>query len=82
MYNYTYSSLFSTPFAADFGPGLERASEGAQLDGELLSTPLAASFWPGPEEAGRRQWPEVSDFVARFCTLCKSENTRRCENRK
>ena len=28
-----------------------------------------------------RQWPEVSDFVARFCTLCESENTRPCENR-
>ena len=28
-----------------------------------------------------RQWPEVSDFVAHFCTLCKSENTRTCENR-
>ena len=28
-----------------------------------------------------RQWPKVSDFVARFCTLCKSNNTRPCENR-
>ena len=28
-----------------------------------------------------RQWPEVSDFVARFCTLRESENTRTCENR-
>ena len=27
-----------------------------------------------------RQWPEVSDFVARFCTLRESENTRTCEN--
>ena len=27
-----------------------------------------------------RQWPEVSDFVARFCTLCESNNTRSCEN--
>ena len=27
-----------------------------------------------------RQWPEVSDFVARFCTLSESENTRTCEN--
>ena len=25
-----------------------------------------------------RQWPEVSDFVARFCTLRDSENTRTC----
>ena len=28
-----------------------------------------------------RQWPEVSDIVARFCTLRESENTRTCENR-
>ena len=28
-----------------------------------------------------RQWPEVSDFVARFCTLLESNNTRPCENR-
>ena len=27
-----------------------------------------------------RQWPEVSDFVERFCTLRKSENTRTCEH--
>ena len=27
------------------------------------------------------QWPEVSDFVARFCTLRESENTQTCENR-
>ena len=27
-----------------------------------------------------RQLPEVSDFVARFCTLRESENTRTCEN--
>ena len=27
-----------------------------------------------------RRWPEESDFVAHFCTLCKSENTRTCEN--
>ena len=26
-----------------------------------------------------RQWPEVSDSVARFCTLQESENTRTCE---
>ena len=46
--------LFSTPLAADFGPGLDRALEGAQLDGEsLLSTPLAGGSGPGPEEAGR-----------------------------
>ena len=25
-----------------------------------------------------RQWPEVSDFVARFCTLHESENTWTC----
>ena len=25
-----------------------------------------------------RQWPEVSDFISRFCTLCKSENTLTC----
>ena len=30
--------------------------------------------------AGPRQWPEVSDFVACFCTLRESENTRTCEN--
>ena len=29
---------------------------------------------------GSRQWREVSDFVARFCKLRKSENTRTCEN--
>ena len=28
----------------------------------------------------RRQWPEVSDFVARFCTLRNSKNLRPCEN--
>ena len=28
-----------------------------------------------------RQWPEVSDFVARFCTLRESKNLRLCENR-
>ena len=28
-----------------------------------------------------RQWPEVPDFVARFCTLRESNNTRPCENR-
>ena len=27
-----------------------------------------------------RQWPEVSDFVARFCTWRESEKTRTCEN--
>ena len=27
-----------------------------------------------------RQWPEVSDFVAHFCTLHKSENTLPCKN--
>ena len=35
MYVLVCIGLFSTPFAADFGPGLERASEGAQLDGEF-----------------------------------------------
>ena len=34
----------------------------------------------GQGSEGTRQWPEVSDFVARFCTLRKSENTRTCEN--
>ena len=28
-----------------------------------------------------RQWPKVSDFVARFCTLLQSKNIRTCENR-
>ena len=28
-----------------------------------------------------RQWPKVSDFVARFCTLRESKNLRPCENR-
>ena len=28
-----------------------------------------------------RQWPEVSDFVARVCTLRGSNNTRPCVNR-
>ena len=27
-----------------------------------------------------RQWPEVLDIVARFCTLRESENTRTFEN--
>ena len=27
-----------------------------------------------------RQWPEVSDFVRRFCTLCESKNIQPCEN--
>ena len=30
--------------------------------------------------SGSRQWPEVSDFVAHFCTLRESENTRTFEN--
>ena len=30
------------------------------------------------EPISDRQWPEVSDFVARFCTLQESENTRTC----
>ena len=36
---------------------------------------------PTPSFLPLRQWPEVSDFVARFCTLRESENTRTCENR-
>ena len=28
-----------------------------------------------------RQWPELSDFVARFCTLRESKNLWPCENR-
>ena len=27
-----------------------------------------------------RQWPQVSDFIARFCTLRESENAQTCEN--
>ena len=27
-----------------------------------------------------RHWPKVSDFVARFCTLCELKNLRPCEN--
>ena len=45
---------------------------------------LSAAGWQ-PECQGRclqasraRQWPEVSDFVACFCTLRESENTRPC----
>ena len=34
-----------------------------------------------PQVPPSRQWPEVSDFVARFCTLRESNNTRPCENR-
>ena len=29
-----------------------------------------------------RQWPEVSDFVARFGTSRESENTRTCDRAK
>ena len=29
-----------------------------------------------------RQWPEVLDFVARFCTSRESENTRTCDRAK
>ena len=32
-------------------------------------------------QAHRRQWPEISDFVARFCTLRESKHTRTCEKR-
>ena len=35
MYVLVCIGLFSTPFAANFGSGLERASEGVQLDGEF-----------------------------------------------
>ena len=34
----------------------------------------------GMQPGESRQWPEVSDFVARFCTLHESENTRTFEN--
>ena len=33
-----------------------------------------------PNSMAARQWSEVSDFVARCCTLRESENTRPCEN--
>ena len=39
-----------------------------------VTEPLCQGQQPG------RQWPEVSDFVSRFCTLSESENTRTCEN--
>ena len=53
-------SLLSTPLAADFVPGPEKASEGCAPGSwvaaplavcHLLCTPLAANFGPGPEEA-------------------------------
>ena len=51
MYVLVCIGLFSMPFAADFGPALERASEGAQLEGEFA---FFASYrrlraWPGGE---------------------------------
>ena len=34
-----------------------------------------------PRQTPSRRWPKVSDFVAHFCTLRESKNTRPCENR-
>ena len=50
------------------------------------STPAGRLRPPVVTHRGRpslaaRQWPEVSDFVARFCTVRESKNTLTCENR-
>ena len=54
----------------------------AGADRDLEAWGWAARRLLGRAVAGR-QWPEVSDFVARFCTfkLRESENTRPCEKR-
>ena len=54
--------------------GNEKASERAK------GTRKRASERASERGIVTRQWPEVSDFVARFCTLRESENTRTCEN--
>ena len=50
--------LLRTPFAADFGPGLEARRRGVLLDWELLPTPLApsTSAWPGGGGGRERSW--------------------------
>ena len=55
MYVLVCISLFSTPFAADFGPGLERASEGAQLDGEFAFYASRRRLWQSSGLARRRR---------------------------
>ena len=59
MYVLVCIGLFSRPFAADFGPGLERASESAQLDGEFASyaSRRRPRAWPGGGEP--RSWTEI-----------------------
>ena len=55
---------------------------------EILCESRWECTWTQTEDRGSegwvlgegRQWPEVSGFVARFCTLRESENTRPCEN--
>ena len=59
MYLPVCIGLFSTPFAADFGFGLERASEGAQLDGEFAfyASRRRLRAWPGG--GGPHSWTEI-----------------------
>ena len=59
MYVPVCIGLFSTPFAADFGPGLERASEGAQLDGAFAfyASRRRLRAWPGG--GGQHSWTEI-----------------------
>ena len=50
----------------------------------LMSLPIfvkgTAKTLQSVTDLSSRQWPEVSDFVARFCTLHESNNTRTCDN--
>ena len=59
MYVPACIGLFSSPFAADFGFGLERASEGAQLDGEFAfyASRRRLRAWPGG--GGPHSWTEI-----------------------
>ena len=47
----------------------------------LIWLALTPCWWDTGGQQGPRQWPEVSDFVARFCTLRESKITRTSENR-
>ena len=68
MYVPVCIGLFSTPFAAGFGFGLERASEGAKLDGEFAfyASRRRLRAWPGG--GGPHSWTEISPLAAVFGT--------------
>ena len=51
------------------------------VQGREGCTEVALLWHCGGVGAMSRQWPEVSDFVARFFTLHESKNLRPCENR-